>query len=127
MELFKRTDYHKAILSIDFDGTICTHTYPECGTLIDGAKEVINKLYDEGFGIIIWTCRMDKPAESAKQFLLDNGVKYHKFNEHMDYLIEHYGNNTRKIFADIYIDDKNLGGLPSWDEIYKILKEKHKI
>ena len=105
--------------------TAASH-FPPCGTIKPNAKEVINELYDAGHEIIIWTCRCDEPAEMAKQFLDGHGIKYHKFNEHMDRLIEQYGNDTRKIWADIYIDDKQLGGLPDcWLEIHNILKTKH--
>jgi hypothetical protein len=30
-------------------------------------------------------------------------------------------NVSRKIDADIYIDDKNLGGFPGWSEVWQIL------
>lgn len=115
------------IISVDFDDTISKQAYPDCGELIENAKEVINELYDAGHLIIINTCRMDEPADKAKQFLEDHGIKYHRFNEHAEHILEHYGNDTRKIFADVYIDDKNIGGLPSWKEIREILKEKHNI
>lgn len=115
------------IIAIDFDGTIATINYPECGELIEGAKETINKLYSDGYFIIIWTCRYGEAAELAKKFLNDNEINYHTFNEHSPELIELYNNDTRKISADVYIDDRQLGGLPSWEEIYKILKEKHNI
>lgn len=115
-----------AIIAIDFDGTIADSKYPDCGELRPDAKEVINHLHYLGHEIIIWTCRCDEPAEKAKKFLDDHGVKYHKFNEHMDRLIKEYGNNTRKIFANVYIDDRQLGGLPEcWLEIERILHEKH--
>lgn len=125
-EIYKEST-NKKVLAIDFDDTIAVQGYPECGKLIKGAKKVINKLYDEGHHIIIWTCRMEEPAAKAIEFLKKNGIKYHTFNDHAAYIKEHYGNDTRKIFADVYIDDKQLGGLPSWDKIYKILKEKHSI
>ena len=115
------------IIAIDFDGTIADSKFPDCGTIKPNAKEVINTLFEAGHEIIIWTCRFEKDEHAAKEFLDNHGVKYHKINEHMDWAIEKFGNNTRKIFADIYIDDKNVGGLPDWLEIYNILKTKHLI
>jgi hypothetical protein len=114
------------IIAIDFDGTIAELNYPECGALKLHAKDVINRLYDRGHEIIIWTCRWDEPLGLCKTFLHEHGIKYHKINEHVERLIEMYGNDTRKISADIYIDDRQLGGLPDcWLEIEHILHEKH--
>jgi len=114
----------KKIIACDFDGTLCTINYPECGELIEGAKEVVNRLYDAGNYIIIWTCRWEDTAELAKEFLEKHGIKYHRFNEHHPDLIQKYGNDTRKISADTYIDDRQLGGLPTWSEIEKILESQ---
>lgn len=108
-------------LAIDFDGTIVEEIYPGIGPEIENAKKYINLLFDEGFYIIIWTCRTDIALLEAEMFLHDNGFKFHKINEHKPHQIHKYGNNGRKISADIYIDNKNLGGLPSWEEIYKLI------
>lgn len=114
------------VIAIDFDDTIAENMYPEVGRMKPHAKEIINKLYDEGHEIIIWTCRWDDAADKARDFLAQHGIKYHKFNEHIDWALEEFKNDTRKIYADIYIDDKQLGGIPEcWREIYSILKEKH--
>jgi len=118
---------NKKIISCDFDGTLATKSYPECGELIEHAKEAVNALYDAGHYIIIWTCRMDESLDLCREFLAKHGIKHHIVNEHHPEMIRHYGNNTRKISADIYIDDKQVGGLPPWSEIMKILKEQHDI
>ena len=31
---------------------------------------------------------------------------------------------SRKIYADLYIDDRNLLGIPDWDSIYKLVNAK---
>jgi len=117
------------ILAVDFDGTICTISYPEVGRERDGAKEFINKMYDEGYAIIINTCRTDGgeyPAASmAKNFLEVRGIKYHAFNENLEHITELYGCDTRKISADVYIDDKCLFELPTWNEKYEMIKLKY--
>jgi len=116
------------ILGVDFDGTICGVGYPEIGRERKGAKEFINKLYDEGYIIVINTCRSDDgeypAAQMARDFLRIRGIKYHAFNENMPHLIEYYGCDTRKISADVYIDDKCLFEIPSWEEKYRIIKNK---
>lgn len=116
------------ILAVDFDGTICEVDYPGIGREREGAKEYINKLYDEGYMIVINTCRTNagevKAQDMAEEFLKLRGIKYHKINENMDHLIEVYGCDTRKISADVYIDDKCLYKIPTWEEKYNIIKAK---
>ncbi len=94
------------IIAIDFDGTIVEHDYPRIGTLKDGAKEVINKWYDAGHKIIIWTCRGDKEEEEAKQFLKENGINFHTFNENVETSDDF--DPTPKVFAHLYIDDRGF-------------------
>lgn len=119
----------RVILAVDFDGTICTLSYPEIGRERIGAKETINQLYDEGYFIVINTCRSDdgkdKAAQIAKDFLKLRGIKYHAFNENLPHLIEFYGCDTRKISADVYIDDKCLFEIPSWEQKYNLIKSKY--
>jgi len=112
-------------LAIDFDDTIAVNAFPEIGELIDGAKEYINKLYDDGHTIMINTCRAGKEEGDAKKFLEDNGIKYHWLNCNRPEDIEHYKQDCRKMSADVYIDDKNLlsllYGMTIWREIYNII------
>jgi hypothetical protein len=117
------------VLAVDFDGTVCTVDYPEIGRERMGAKETINKLYDEGYMIIINTCRTDagvhKAATMAQDFLKLRGIKYHHFNVNAPHILELYGCDTRKISADVYIDDKCLFEIPSWEHKYDIIKKKY--
>lgn len=119
---------YKGVLAIDFDDTIAKTKFPYIEGAIEGAKEYINNLYMDGWYIIIWTCRCDdnvdvKPLTIAKDYLASEGINYHKINEHNDHLVRVFGNNTRKIAADFYIDDKNLFGLPSWSKVYEELSK----
>lgn len=115
----------KLVLSIDFDGTICEHSFPEVGELKQDAAHYIRKLYDEGFTIIINTCRSGKYEGMAEDFLQDNFIPYHYINCNLPRLIEFYAQDCRKISADIYIDDKCLMGLPeTWEEIYNLIKKQ---
>lgn len=107
------------VLAIDFDGTICEESFPEVGKLKEGADVYINMLYDQGYHIVINTCRSGKYEGMAHEFLKKAGIRYHYINNNMPYLIEEYGQDCRKISADIYIDNKSLFGIPkTWEEIY---------
>ena len=113
------------ILSIDFDGTIVENSYPEIGELKLNAKEVITRLYNEGHFILINTCRSGIYEGDCYKFLQENNIPYHYINSNLPSQIELYKQDCRKISADIYIDDKNLMGIPDdWDVIYTLIKIK---
>lgn len=114
----------KLILAIDFDGTVTEEAFPAIGKLRPGAKMWINQLYADGHYIIIWTCRNGKRRLEAEHFLVESGINFHKINDHAPRVLLRYGDDTRKVFADLYIDDRNFGGLPHWREIYKGIKQK---
>ena len=106
-------------LAIDFDNTIAENDYPQIGPLIKNAKKYVNKLYDDGHFIIINTCRAGREEKEAAHFLYMNGVRFNLINQNNPHKILMFGEDCRKISADIYVDDKNLGGLPPWKEIYE--------
>jgi hypothetical protein len=116
-----------AIISFDYDDTIVVADYPNIGTIKRFAKEVINSLYDEGHTIIINTCRSGKHEADAALYLTQCGVMYHHINENHPENIAIYDSDSRKIYADIYVDDKQLGGLPeSWLTIDEMIREQLK-
>ncbi|MCK9154743.1 MAG: hypothetical protein M0P12_01365 [Paludibacteraceae bacterium] len=114
-----------AVIAIDFDGTI---TKSGCGKLLvfrPGGKEAICDLYRLGFELILWTCRYGKCLEEAITFLKENGILhcFKGINTNSEQISENY--DPRKIVADIYIDDRNVGGLMSWHEILKKIKTEY--
>lgn len=111
------------IIAIDFDGTIVEDRYPDIGELKPDAKEVINRL-SERHHIIIWTCRRGEAIRAMYRFLDAAGVTFHAVNIPHPKNVEKHMGDTRKVFADVYIDDHNIGGLPSWTEIEKIISDK---
>lgn len=94
------------IIAVDFDGTLSMAKYPECGM---PNTRLINELNDykrNGARLILWTCRHGKPLVDAIEFCKLNGLTFDAINENLPDLIAEYG-DTRKVFADYYIDDKN--------------------
>lgn len=115
------------IFGIDFDGTIVEANYPSIGALKPNAKKIINQLFDEGHDIVINTCRAGIFEGEAYKFLNENGIKYTFVNSNLPRLIEEFKQDCRKISADVYIDDKQLGGIPDdWDEIYELIQRHPK-
>lgn len=102
------------VISVDFDGVICTIDYPRIGKLMTGAKHTINKWAEQGHKILINTCRSGVFLDDCRHFLDDNGISYHLINENLQDRIEQYGGDTRKLSFDIAFDDKNFGGFCGW-------------
>jgi hypothetical protein len=113
-----------AILAIDFDLTICKSKYPDTGKEIKDAGKYIRKLVDEGYGVVINTCRNEVALAAAIVWLHEHNVPYHFINCNFPEIIQLYHGDCRKISADMYVDDKCLMGLPKWKKIYKIITKK---
>ena len=113
------------IIAVDFDGTIVEHRYPSIGREIPFAIETLKKLAKEGHRLILWTVREGRLLEEAVQFCRERGLEFYAANK--DFPEEDRTKNnhfSRKLKADLWIDDRNVGGLPDWGTIYRIIKEK---
>ena len=104
------------IYAIDFDGTIVEDAFPEIGELKADAKAFINKVRENGDKWILWTVRTGDMLKEAIRFLDDNGILPDTVNHNVPEAIEFLGEDSRKVYADFYIDDKSSGGI-KWPEI----------
>lgn len=102
---------NKAILLIDFDDTIVYSKYPKILGLKPKAKETINKLHEEGFYIIIDTCRSGEEKYNVMKYLIKENIFFDKINENHPDLIKYFKEDSRKLSGDISIDDKNISCL----------------
>lgn len=110
------------IIAVDFDGTIVKDDYPFIGDPIPGAIDTLKKLKKEGYQLVLWTCRTGQKLAEAIKYCAENGIRFDAINENIRYRIVAYnGSDSRKISADLYIDDRGVAGLPDWEEIYKIV------
>lgn len=110
------------IIAIDFDGTICRSEFPTITGVMPYAKEVINRLHADGHYIIIWTCRTEKNLLDAVNWLLAEGIEFDRVNDEATATEDIYGKRMQgKIYADLYVDDKNLGGFPGWKKALEII------
>jgi len=108
------------IIAVDFDGTIVENAYPKIGKPLLFAFETLKKLQEEGFVLILWTYRSGLHLEEAVAFCKKNGLEFYAVNN--SYPEEVYTDTiSRKIQADIFIDDRNIGGMLSWGVIYQQL------
>lgn len=107
-------------IAVDFDGTIVEDAYPEVGKPRPFAIKTLQMLAKK-HRLILWTCREGKELEAAVTFCQKNGIDLYAVNRNYP---EEDDNNyySRKIDADIYIDDRGIGKLPSWGEIYQAIE-----
>ena len=116
-----RTSFRRSlIIAVDFDGTIVEHRYPSIGRIRPLAFETLSKLQAKGHRLILWSHRAGQKLDDAVTFCLSNGIEFYAVNKNFPEEVWDE-NDSRKILADIYIDDRNLGGIPSWEEIYKTI------
>ena len=111
-------------IAVDFDGTIVEHRYPKIGEEIPFATETLKILAQERHKLILWTVREGELLEEAIEWCRQRGVFFYSVNK--DYPEEEKSHNgfSRKLKADLFIDDRNLGGLPDWGTIYQMIHEQ---
>lgn len=111
-------------IAVDFDGTIVEHRYPKIGEEIPFATETLKILAQERHKLILWTVREGELLEEAIEWCRQRGVFFYSVNK--DYPEEEKSHNgfSHKLKADLFIDDRNLGGLPDWGTIYQMIHEQ---
>ncbi len=108
------------IIAVDFDGTIVEHEYPAIGKPIPFAIETLLQLQKDQHRLILWTVREGKLLQEAIDYCAERGLYFYAANA--NYPEEDREKASRKLSADLFIDDRNLGGLPDWGVIYNVVK-----
>lgn len=109
-------------IAVDFDGTIVEHRYPEIGNEIPFATETLKMLIEDRHKLILWSVREGKLLDDAVEWCRQRGVEFYAVNR--DFPEEDENKNkhfSRKLKADVWIDDRNVGGLPDWGTIYNMI------
>ncbi len=108
------------IIAVDFDGTLVEHRYPAIGKEILFAFETLRELQKQNHQLILWTIRTGKELDEAVEFCKNRGIEFYAVNK--SYPEEKFdGTVSRKSNADIFIDDRNIGGLLGWGEVWHLL------
>lgn len=115
------------IIAVDFDGTIVEHKYPAIGNEIPFATETLKQLIRDHHKLILWSVREGDLLQEAVDWCRERGVEFYAVNkdfpEEQQTQAHHF---SRKIKADLFIDDRNLGGLPDWGTIYEMISHRKK-
>lgn len=96
------------IIAVDFDGTLCENKWPEIGEPMFGTIAYLLKEKEQGAKLILWTCRVGEMLEKAVTWCAEHGLGFDAVNENLPEIIESFGSDTRKIFANEYLDDRNV-------------------
>lgn len=111
-------------IAVDFDGTIVEHRYPKIGEEVPFATETLRMLIKDGHKLILWSVREGELLEEAVQWCMERGVEFYAVNkDYPEEKVEYNNHFSRKIKADLFIDDRNIGGLPDWGVIYQMVKQ----
>ena len=100
----KETAY--SIIAVDFDGTLCYSNWPDLGEPNKPLIEYLKSQHAPGNKLILWTCRAGEALERALSWCHDQQLEFDAVNDNLPEIIEKYGNNSRKITCDYYIDDR---------------------
>ncbi len=111
---------NRLAIGVDFDGTIVEDRYPGIGKTRIFAFETLKRLQDDGHRLILWTYRSGKALDEAVAFCEQNGITFYAVNK--SFPEEQFDNKrSRKINADLFIDDRNIGGILGWGEVYQMI------
>lgn len=120
----RKTEEQTMTIAVDFDGTIVRHRYPAIGEEIPFAVQTLKMLTEERHQLILWTVREGELLDAAVNWCRERGLEFYAINR--DFPEEDITRNesfTRKLKVDMWIDDRNVGGLPDWGTIYRIIHE----
>lgn len=96
------------IYCVDFDGTLCESIFPGIGSPNMALIKHLIKRRKQGNKIILWTCRANERLQEAVEWCRQYGLEFDAVNENLPEMVEFYGTDSRKVPADIYIDDKSV-------------------
>ena len=110
-------------IAVDFDGTIVEHRYPEIGAEQPFATDTLKMLIKDHHRVILWTVREGKLLEDAVNWCRERGVEFYAINrEYPEETVRNNQHFSRKLSSvDMWIDDRNIGGLPDWGTIYRMV------
>lgn len=117
------SEKQKLTIAVDFDGTIVTHEYPKIGEEIPGAVEALKELFMDGHKLILWTVRERELLDEALAWCEERGLVFYSVNSNYPEETTEDKYYSRKLQADLFIDDRSLGKLPDWKVILKMIRE----
>lgn len=97
----------KKTIAVDFDGCLCEAKWPDIGAPRWDVINELRKQQADGAKLILWTCREGQQLQAAVMWCLNHGLKFDAINDNLEENKEYFGNNSRKVWASEYWDDKS--------------------
>lgn len=117
----------RMIIAVDFDGTIVEHKFPDVGDPLPGAIDTLRALQNAGHRLILFTCREDEMDSTGRKYLTEavdfckrQGINFVSANQTLTE-DDFRPMGGRKVYADVYVDDRNVGGFIGWEKIRETL------
>lgn len=99
------------IVAVDFDGILCRDEFPGIGAPNHRMISLVREIIDAGHEVVLWTGRADDRLVEAVRWCEDRGLHFCAVNDNAPSnraRYEHlYPDGTRKVYADVYMDDKD--------------------
>lgn len=95
-------------IAVDFDGTLCYSKWPDLGEPNQPLIQYLQEWRENGNKLILWTCRAGKELKDAVEWCHSHQLDFDAVNDNLPEIVALYGNNSRKISCDYYIDDRML-------------------
>lgn len=111
-------------IAVDFDGTIVEHRYPAIGRELPFAIDTLKRLTQEHHKLILWSVREGKLLDEAVEYCRKRGLEFFAVNSDYPGETPEERDYSRKLKVDLFIDDRNLGGLPDWGVIYQMIHDR---
>lgn len=96
------------IYAVDFDGTLCKSLYPKIGAARTEIIDYFKELRENGDKLILWTCREGERLDEAVEWCKEQGIEFDAINANLEDSVKLYKNDSRKVHADFYVDDKSF-------------------
>ena len=111
------------VIAVDFDGTIVEHKYPAIGKERPFAVATLKQLMDDGHKLVLWSVRTGALLDEAVAWCEERGVRFYAVNSNFDEDANSINSDNfcRKLKVQMFIDDRNVGGLPDWGSIYQMI------
>lgn len=117
----------RLVIAVDFDGTLVEHRYPQIGDEIPFAVDTLKMLQAEGHRLILWSVREGSLLEEAVRWCKKRGLTFYAVNKNYPEETPDDELYSRKLKADLFIDDRNVGGLPDWGIIFQMISKRQSL
>ena len=102
-----------------------SHSFAKFPKVFECFVDTLKKLAEEQHRLILWTVRHGELLDDAVRFCKQRGLEFYAVNRNYPEEKEEASSQyIRKLQADLWIDDRNVGGLPDWGIIYQMIHNK---